>query len=325
MKISNESKVGILAVFALVVLLFGFSFLKGNNLFLKDTKLSSRFDEVDGLIKSNPVLLYGLQVGRVDDIALIYGDKDNKKLLVKYKINNGVVIPKNSVAHIVSKDILGAMVLEIVPPEKNVMPPAETGDTLHGEVEQSLTKSISKVVEPVQAKITKLLGSVDTVVNSLNVILDAKSRNNLKQSLTSISNTIAHIESVSIKFDNLTTTESTRLHSILTNVDNISGALNSNTGSINKIVTNFSSISDTLKGVNFKKIIDEANRSLTDVRYMLDKAQKGEGSLGLLLNDKKLYSNLEASSRNVDSLIIDVKKRPYRYIHFSVFGRKTRD
>ena len=320
MKISNETKVGILAAFAIIILILGFNFLKGNDLFTKSIKLSSKYPDVEGLNKGNPVMLYGLAVGRVDDIVLT--NDSRKKVLVKYHVNDDVILPMNSIAKIVSLDILNSKAIQLIP--GNSMKNIADNDTLIGDVELSLSSSVSKVVAPVKEKIESLLGAVDTVVSGFNDILNEQTKRDLRSSFHSIRESVMNIENVTGHLDSFAKNETGRIKTILTDVQSITSNFKNNNATLSRAIENFGAISDSLRAANLKQTLLEANKAMTQINEIINKVQDGKGSLGMLLKDDKLYNNLEASSKDLDLLVKDIKANPKHYVHFSVFGGKDK-
>lgn len=322
MKISNETKVGILAAFALVVLILGFTFLKGKNIFSSQIRIFAKYEDADGLNKSNPVMLYGLQVGAVDEILLI--NEDENKILVKFHVANDVKIPVNSIAKIVSSDLLGSKAIEILPGDATTF--IEDEGTITGKIELSLTESISKVVAPVQKKVESLIGSVDTVVIALNDIFNEDTRVNLRGSFQSIRSAINNIENTTGYVDSLTRQETKRIQLVLANMESITRNLHENNAVITRSLQNFAAITDSVRAGNLKKTIMETNQAMAEFNKVIAKINSGQGSMGMLVNDNKLYDNLQAASKNLDKLVMDLKANPSRYVNFSIidFGSKKK-
>ena len=316
MKISNETKVGVLASITIVLIILGVNFLKGNELFSKSTVLYIKLPNTGGINAANAVMLYGVKIGQVDKTELL-NEKTNKTL-VTFHISPKVKIPANSIVKVASgSGLLEGRVLEII--EGNAKSFASSKDTLQGQIELSLTESISATVAPVKQKVEKLLTSVDTVLGSLNNILDKDATTNLRASFSSLRATLANVESATGKIkemvdDNL----SVKFTAIMSSVQHITDNINSYNGKISHAIDNFSAMSDSLRAMNLKKTIDNANNVINNINSLLTKADKGEGSLGMLLNDKALYKNLRNASANLDKLIYDMKANPERYVTFSI-------
>jgi phospholipid/cholesterol/gamma-HCH transport system substrate-binding protein len=193
---------------------------------------------------------------------------------------------------------------------------AQDGDTLNANVE----KNLMEAVQPVQKKAEAIIDKLDSILTSVNTIMNPDFQKNVNNSFNSIAATLTSLESTSKKIDGLVGTEGARISAILANVEAISGNLKNNNQKINSILNNISSVTDQVAAANFKQTIDNANKAVADLQGVVTKVNNGEGSLGLLVNDRKMYDNLNNASKNLDNLIIDLKENPKRYVHFSVFG-----
>jgi phospholipid/cholesterol/gamma-HCH transport system substrate-binding protein len=309
-KIANETKVGILAAFSIALLIIGYNFLKGNAIFSSETVLYARYSHVDGLGVSKPVLINGYQIGRVDKLTL----QSDGTIIATLKIKGKYEIPKNSVAKLESIDLLGGKAIIMALGTGNVY--AKDGDTLNANV----AKGLMETVQPVQKKAEMIIAKMDSILTSVNSILNPNFQKNVDKSFNSIASTLASLEATSKKVDNLVGSEGTRISSILANVEAISANLKNNNEKINGILNNIGSITDQVAAANFKQTIDNANKSMADLQAIVGKINEGKGTLGLLINDTKMYDNLNSASQNLDKLIIDLKENPKRYVHFSVFG-----
>ncbi|AOM80414.1 MlaD family protein [Pedobacter steynii] len=310
MKIANETKVGILAAFSIALLIIGYNFLKGNAIFSSETVLYARYSHVDGLGVSKPVLINGYQIGRVDKLTL----QSDGTIIATLKIKGKYEIPKNSVAKLESIDLLGGKAIVMALGTGNVY--AKDGDTLNANV----AKGLMETVQPVQKKAEMIIAKMDSILTSVNSILNPNFQKNVDKSFNSIASTLASLEATSKKVDNLVGSEGSRISAILANVENISNNLKNNNEKINGILNNINTITDQVAAANFKQTIDNANKSMADLQAIVGKINEGKGTLGLLINDTKMYDNLNSASQNLDKLIIDLKENPKRYVHFSVFG-----
>lgn len=313
MKITNETKVGILAAFSIAVLIIGYNFLKGNSIFSSETTLYARYSRVDGLGVSKPVLINGFQIGRVDKLVL----QPNGEIVATLKIKGKYDIPKNTIARLEGTDLLGskAIVMSLGTGKDY----AQDGDTLNSNVE----KNLMEAVQPVQKKAELIIGKMDSILTSVNTILNPDFQKNVNKSFNSISATLASLEGTSKKVDGLVGTEGKRISAILANAESISANLKNNNEKINAILNNINTITDQVAAANFKQTIDNANKAVADLQGIVSKVNDGKGTLGLLVNDTKMYDNLNNASKNLDNLIIDLKANPKRYVHFSVFGGKS--
>ncbi len=310
MKIKNETRVGILAALSITLLIIGYNFLKGNAIFSRETVLYAKYTQVDGLAVSKPVLINGFQIGRVDNLEL----KPDGSIIATLKIKKEYKIPKNTIARLESTDLLGGKAIVMV--LGNSTEYAEEGFILNSNVEKGIMES----VQPVQKKAELIIGKMDSILTSVNAILNPNFQKNVEKSFTSISSTLASLESTSKKVDNLVGSESAKLSNILSNVEAISVNFKNNSTKIDAIMNNLNTVTDKMAALNFKETIDNANKAMADLQGMVSNLKAGKGSLGKLLNDEEMYKNLNNASKNLDALMIDLKANPKRYVHFSVFG-----
>jgi phospholipid/cholesterol/gamma-HCH transport system substrate-binding protein len=310
MKIKNETKVGVLAAFAIALLIIGYNFLKGNSIFSSETVLLARYTQVDGLGVSKPVLINGFQIGRVDKLEL----KSDGSIIATLKIKDEYKIPKNTIARLESTDLLGGKAIVFVLGNSKEF--AEDGYMLNANVEKSLMES----VQPVQKKAEMIITKMDSILTSVNSILNPNFQKNVDKSFTSIASTLGSLEATSKKVDALVGSESSKLSNILANVEAITVNFKNNGAKIDAILANLNTVTDKAAALNFKETIDNANKAIADLQGMVSSVKNGKGSLGQLINDTKMYDNLTNASKNLDNLLIDLKANPKRYVHFSVFG-----
>jgi phospholipid/cholesterol/gamma-HCH transport system substrate-binding protein len=309
-KIANETKVGILAAFSIALLIIGYNFLKGNAIFSNETVLYARYSRVDGLNVSKPVLINGYQIGRVDKLQL----QPDGSILATLKIKGKYEIPTNSIARLESTDLLGSKAIVMALGNGKIY--AKDGDTLNANVE----KNLMEAVQPVQKKAELIINKMDSILTSVNAIMNPDFQKNVNKSFNSIAATLGSLENTSKKVDNLVGSEGSRISAILANVEAISSNFKNNNQQINAIMTNLHSVTDQVAAANFKQTVDNANKAMLELQSVVSKINNGNGSLGLLINDSKMYDNLNSASKNLDNLLIDLKENPKRYVHFSVFG-----
>ncbi len=310
MKISNETKVGILAAVAITILILGYSFLKGNDVFSSEDAYYARYQSVEGLTVSKPVLVNGFQIGRVSRLTL----QENGEILAQFKINPDYKIPKNTVARLESTDLLGtkAIVFDLGTSKTY----ADDGDTLSANTQKNLIEQ----VQPVQKKAEQIIGRLDSILTSVDNTLSPEFQRNFNNSFASIARTLSTLESTSKKVDGLVTAESNRLTVIFGNLESVSSNLKNNNQRINSVMANLENISDQVARANFEQTMTNANRAIGDLQAAINKVNTGKGSLSQLLNDDQLYNNLNSSAENLNKLMIDLKANPKRYVSFSVFG-----
>jgi phospholipid/cholesterol/gamma-HCH transport system substrate-binding protein len=313
-KINNETRVGVLAAFAIALLIIGYNFLKGNSIFSSETILYAKYSRVDGLGTSKPVLVNGFQIGRVDQLELMA----DGSILATLKIKDEYKIPVNTIARLESTDLLGGKAIVMV--LGNSTEYAADGFTLNTNVERGIMES----VQPVQKKAEQIIAKMDSVLTSVNTILNPNFQQNVEKSFTSISATLASLESTSKKVDLLVGSESSKLSNILSNVESISVNFKNNGAKIDAVLNNLTTTTDKMAALNFKQTVDNANKAMSDLQLMIADIKAGKGSIGKLINDEQMYQNLNNASKNLDALMIDLKANPKRYVHFSVFGKNNK-
>lgn len=314
MKISNESKVGLLAIVALALLFFGYNILIGNDLFNNNNQYYAKYPAVDGVSPSSTVIYNGLNVGKVKDIDLA-GDG---KILVKFEVRKDINIPFNSTARIVSADLLGSKSLQLICSKNGKF--YKNGDTLLGSVEVSLQEKVNETILPVKVKAEQLISSLDTMVQVIEMMFDDKARKNIGQSLNDFTTALASMKNTASQVESIVNEETNTFQKILMNVESISRNFKDNNAEISELLLNMSIISDSLQNANIAATINQAKQSLKEFAEISKKVNQGEGSLAMLLNDKRLYDNLNNSAASLDSLMIDLKENPGKYVHLSVFG-----
>lgn len=307
MRLSKEVKTGILAIGAILLLIFGYSFLKGTNLLDKNREFYVKYDNVEGLAKAAPVTINGLNVGKVQDITFL-----NTKggLVVKFTIQEDFEFSKNSIVRIYSTGLIGGKALGIYP-QYDVANIAKSGDTLRGDVEDGMLTAVTKALGPLEKKVNNTLATVDTLLLSINAIVDEETRINLQEAIANLNTTLNSFAGVSENLNHILSNNTGKLDNTFTNLDKTAG--------------NLSRLTDSLAQLETGKLV-------TDLQSVVDKMDKivvgidnGEGSLGKLLKDDKLYENLEGASNQLEELLQDLKLNPKRYVHISVFGKKNKE
>ena len=310
LKISKEAKIGILMVLTIGFLIWGYSFLKGKNLLKPTDDYFVVYEQVGGLMESGHVILSGYKVGYVDDIRFM---DDMQNLLVKISIDKRIILPEGTVAKIFSSDIMGTKAVELVPGISAGR--HQSGDTLIADIKPDLREEITLQIEPLKNRAIDMMASLDSVMGIFQVILDEDFRESFTGIIGNISGTVGSLQRSMYTMDTLLTTEDSRFNRILASLESISGNVAGSNEDINIMLNNFAAISDSLAKSELLSAVNNLNNVLAGV-------SEGEGSLGRLISDEELYSNLESAAKNLDILLIDLKERPGRYVNFSIFGRK---
>lgn len=321
MKISREVTIGIVITIAIGCFIFGFNFLKGKNFFSNQRSFYAVYYNIDGLVEANPLMLNGYKIGIVGEIKLA-NDKNNS-VIVTLIVDNEVNIPKNSVAKVVSSDILGSKAVSLIMGTDTVY--AVDGDTLNSDQEASLKEAVNKTIAPLQRKAEGLLSSIDSVMIVVQQVFNESAKKNLSQSFENISLALNSLQKTSYRLDTMVMEEKAKVSNILSKVNILSTALADNSGKLSNVINNFSEISDSLAKSNLTAVINNADIAISKVASVMTKVDNGEGSLGMFINNDSLYRKLDKSAEDLDKLLIDLRMNPSRYVRVSVFGRKDRN
>ncbi len=317
MKISNETKIGALSAIAIVLLILGFTFLKGKSFFDKSHTIYAKYTNVQGLAPSNPVVINGLQVGTVYSITT---DKNMKEIQVDMNMTKEVNIPVNSIA-IIKPSLLGTTSVEIhLGDAKTYIP--EKGYIIT-EATAGVFNDVLKKVDPVLYQVTKAVGSIDSVLLAVNRILDPSAKNNLHAMLENLNRTSANLIGASASLTSLLNTQTGALAGTLNNLNSFTGTLDKNSGKISSVLTNLDKTATNLSQLDLQKTLDTLNATVNYLKATVGKLNSKEGTAGLLLNDTKLYNNLAATGNKLNLLIDDIKTNPKRYVSISIFGKKN--
>ena len=312
MKISNETKIGALTAITITVLILGYSFLSGNDVFAGSNKYYAIYNSVEGLTVSKPVLVNGFQIGRISKMQL----QSDGRTTVEFKIDPKYDIPNNTLAKLESTDLLGSKAIVFELGNSKVL--AEDQDTLKADIQGSLAESL----QPIQKKAEQLISKMDSSLAAINKILNPNFQKNIDRSFMSIANSLETLEGTTKKIDKLVGSQTGHIDAILSNAEVVSGSLKNSTAHINGMTANFEKVSNDVANANIKQTLDNANKAMADLQATIAKINNSQGSLGLLLNDDKMYKNLADASNNLNNLFIDLKAHPKRYVSFSVFGGK---
>ncbi|GAA4086795.1 MlaD family protein [Mucilaginibacter panaciglaebae] len=315
MKISNETKIGALTTIVIAVLILGYSFLKGNDVFSGSNKYYAVYGSVDGLTVSKPVLVNGFQIGHVSKMQL----HEDGRTTVEFKIESEYNIPVNTLAKLVSTDLLGSKAIVFLLGDSKQY--AENKDTLRADIQGSLAESL----QPIQTKAENLMTKLDSSLAAINAILNPNFQKNVDRSFTSIANSLQTLEGTTKKIDALVAAQSGHINGILSNAETVSANLKVTTAGLNNVTNNFQKFSGDLANGHIQQTLDNANKAISDLQQTVAAMNSNKGSMGLLINDDKLYKNLQAASDNLNLLFIDLKENPKRYVHFSVFGGGKKD
>jgi phospholipid/cholesterol/gamma-HCH transport system substrate-binding protein len=311
-KISNEVKVGATAILTIVIFIWLYSFLKGKDILSSTAYYYTVYDKIGGLAESSPVEINGYKVGVVQSVNFI--DAVSGRLLVTFSVDKNFKLPKNTVAEIVPVSLLGGMKVQFV--YGSGPGTYSHGDTIPGRLAESLMETVENEFFPVKDKITTLVIKLDSVISSVNDIMNAEFKDNL-------GGTLANLNSTTGSINNIIGSKEKELKATLENIDKFSRMLSDNTEKMDKTFSNLESITDTLAAADIYKSVLNLKSSLENASILIDNMNNGKGSAGQFMTNDTLYSNLTASLESLNLLLEDMKANPKRYVHFSIFGKKS--
>lgn len=300
MKISKEIKVGFVAIFAIGMLVWGYNYLKGSNLFIKSVGVYAIYPKVPGLAVSSPIIINGVQSGVVDDIYF-HPDKSSR-VIVKLNITEvGLHIPKNSVAELISVDFMGSKAIGLkLGKGKDEL---QNGDTLKSDFELSMLEDFSEQMLPIKEKAEHLMMTMDTAVVKLTITLESLNGMFTDQNKRNLSLALSNLKNTLDGFNELSRT----LNSTVKN-------------KVNPTMDNFSQLADSLKALDLNATLTKAQLALDNMSAVMEKMNKGEGTMGKLMNNDSLYNNLTGATKEMEELLEDMKLHPKRY--FRVLSKK---
>lgn len=312
MKISNELKVGILAVVAIAALIFGFRFLKGKDVFNHKPKLYAIFKSVGGLEKSNLVKINGLAIGSVYQIEP--ADPNVNNIKVTLSITQDVNIPDNSVAYI-SGSLLGAS--EVVIEKGSSTKYFRDEGMIKTRVEDGLLGDLSSEAKPLMGKVRTVADSLTLLLSHFNNTLDVPTQRNLQETIANLKYTVASLNAV------LTGVEKP-LAASLNNMSAFTESLKRNNGQIDTILGNANRFSKGLSELELKQTMDTLNATVVALRSAVNGISDPNGSIGALMSDRQLYNRLNGVALSAEILLDDIRVHPKRYVNISVFGKKNK-
>lgn len=307
MKLSKEVKTSILVLSGIILFIFGFNYLKGQNLLDSSRTFYTIYDNVEGLTQSTPVTINGFIVGKV--IGIDFKDDASGKLQVKLLVDSDFQFSKNSKAELYETGLIGGKAIAIVPAFDDAEK-AKSDSYLQGTVKAGLSELVNQKLTPLQGKIENMMVSADSLLKNLNKVFDDETKVNIKTSIGDLKTIISNFKKTSESIDVLVAGNKEKLDSTLTNVSNISN--------------NLSKVSDSIAQSNLGQTIKNLESTLQNFDKIIANLEKGEGSMGKLLKDEGLYKNLEGASLQLEQLLEDMKLNPKRYVHFSLFGKKPK-
>ncbi len=309
---TNQAKVGIFSTVSVIIFILGFYFLKGTNLFVRKNVYYAVYDRVDGLYKSNEVVVNGFRIGRVSTMER---NPETGRIVVQLDLDKDILIPKSdsTQALLVSTDFLGSKQVSIV--FGNSKEYYADGDTIHTFFKKDLTEQIGAQIDPIMIDVRKMLPQLDSTIRGIKMLFDA---NNPK----SIYTTLATVNVALKKIDLILAQNGETLHLTISNLQSITSNIEKSNEAITKILNNAESFTDSLQQANIKQTIENLNKTVTQLNGVMTDINSGKGTLGKIIKNDELYAKVDSAVVNLNVLLKDVKARPYRYISINVLGAK---
>ena len=309
MRFNKEIKIGFLAVIGLLMSVFSYNYLKGINLFEKNRKFKVIYNKVDGLSISNPVTLNGFKIGNVSKIN--FNPKNSKELIVDIVIENDVIFSNTSMAELYETGLIGGKAIAILPDYKNDSLFAKDGDYLKGTLKPGLTELVNQILPQVQLQLESVMQNAEVVFKNINNIFDDQTKNQLKSSISDFSDLTLSLSSTSKKISKLIDNSSPKIEDAINDFKYTSENLKSITSSFTK-----SQIDELTSGIS---------QLINNLNMVSENLNNSNGTMGMLIQDKSIYENLEKATNELKILIEDVKLNPDRYVNFSVFGKNKKE
>jgi phospholipid/cholesterol/gamma-HCH transport system substrate-binding protein len=305
-KISNEVKIGITALITILVFIWLYNFLKGKDLFSSTSHYYVIYDKVGGLAESSPVEVNGYKVGVVQSISFI--DPESGRLLVTLSVDKDFKLPEYTIAEITTATLLAGMKIQFIYGEGPGT--YSNGDTIPGRLAESIVAMLKNELIPLKNKVTDLITVIDSVVGSINSVMDPQFKTNLRSGVASLSNTARSIEEAQLK-------------ETLENINKFTQMLAENSDKLTSTFSSLETVADTLAAADIYNSVNNLKSSLEKASVLINNLNEGQGTAGQLMTNDSLYKNLSSSLESLNLLLLDMKANPKRYVHFSLFGKKN--
>ncbi|MDG1384980.1 MAG: MlaD family protein [Flavobacteriaceae bacterium] len=307
MNLSKEIKTAILVLSGVLLFIFIFYYLKGENLLDSSKKITAIYDNVEGLTPSAAVTINGHKIGKVQSIK--FTNDRSGKLSVIMLIDNDFEFSINSKAQLYEAGLIGGKAIAIIPAFDGA-PAVKSGDFLATDVKPGLTELVNQRLTPLQEKIEIMMVNADSLLINLNDVFDVKTKKNIQRSISELSGTIASFKSTSEALNGMLVDNKSAIGETLTN--------------FNKISSDLTTLSTSLAASDLDSIMANLKSTIVNFDQLLSRIEKGEGSVGKLMKDEAIYNNLEGATKQLEELLEDMKLNPKRYVHFSLFGKKAK-
>ena len=300
MKLSKEVKTALLVISGIILLIYGFNYLKGEALFSKESKYYTEFD-YNALSTSSLVTIKGNAVGKVSDITY---DFKTGKTKVFFTVNPELKLSKNSKIRLYETGIMGGNALAIIQANDDEL--AKNGDYIESEIQPGLISSLKQNFSGLSTNLDSTLRSADTLLVSLNTLITDKSQNGLKATIAELNSTLRAVKNLAASAQVMVNNNDEKLTKIIDNFNTTS--------------ENLATLSNDIKNIEISKTVATLDKTLASFNTVLDEMEQGKGSMGKLLKDEALYNNLEGTTKELEELLRDIKLHPKRY--FRILSKK---
>ncbi len=304
MRLSKEIKAAFFVLLTILLFIFGFNFLKGSSLLDKQKTIYAVYDGVDGLLVGANVMINGLSIGNVTELDFL---SNSTKILVTLKVKDKLNFSSKSTASIYETGVLGGLAISIDPifERESIV---KTGDTLNSSVRPGLTELINRQIEPLSRQLQSTITSVDSIFTGASNVLNRQTQEQIKESINVLTSAINAINNSSIIIEKTLTDKNAQINNTIDNFE--------------KISSNLSEVSEELNSFGLSNLLANLEVSVDGISSIVNKLESDNSTIGKLINEDEVYNNLNSSIESLNSLIIDIKSNPKKYVHFSVFGRK---
>lgn len=307
MKLSREIKTGIIVIGGIVLFILGFGYLKSSPIFDNNKTFYAVYTHVGGLQPGTVVSINGFNVGKVKDIRF----KDAQgNLLVTFSVSNDFEFSKNSIAELYDTGIIGGKGIQIRP-VFDTAPLAASGDTLITSIKPGITELVQQKLTPLQLKVEDAVANADSLLINVNEILDNDAKQNLRETISGLNTLVASFQGSASALNTLLAQNQSRLDSSVANVA--------------VITANVATLTDSLNNAGLAETLSALDGTVKNLDVLLSRIASGEGSIGKLMKDEKMYDNLNKASRELNLLLQDFRLNPKRYVNVSVFGKKQKE
>lgn len=297
---TREVRVGVMAIVAIFILYFGLNFLKGIDVFSSVNNYYAVYENIGGLVPSAPVYVKGFKVGQVEEVKYDFTKKES--FVIKISVSNDIQLPKGTVIQLYDDGLMGGKAVQLIyAPVVPTQAMYEANDTIASEVGIGLMGQLAGDLMP---KIQSISTQADSLIRSVRVLVENK---DLNKSISSIERTTADLAVSSAQLKKMMSLDVPRI-----------------LGDVNAVTSDFKQITGNLKKIDYAATFASIDHTIANLNLITDKMNSSEGTIGLLLNNKDLYINLSNTAASSDKLLIDLKQNPKRYVHFSLFGSKTK-